>query len=157
MDKKIMKLMIVKLKDTICIKVKILFGKQGFIYFIGFKDDKKIRPLCVFFPKMSAYRIDADESGCMHFMIKEEKVFDKYVEIWVQFIEKVKTIILKCFFKNIIHSDHSNDSYDKISTKKIRIMKIKGINVYLKKSELIEIEKHKKKFFFKLRKFPPEI
>ena len=30
--------------------------KKGFKYLIAYKDDKKIRPLCIFLPKMSAYR-----------------------------------------------------------------------------------------------------
>ena len=29
---------------------------MGFKYFIGYKDAKKVRPLCAFLPKMSAYR-----------------------------------------------------------------------------------------------------
>ena len=37
---------------------------------------------------MSAYRIDFDENECMYFMIKEENVFDKYMNIW----EKVNNI-----------------------------------------------------------------
>ena len=40
---------------------------------------------------MSVYRIDFDESECMYSMIKEEKVYDKYMEIW----EKVNYIIKK--------------------------------------------------------------
>ena len=30
----------------------VSFGKKGFKYFIGYKD-AKIRPLCIFLPKMS--------------------------------------------------------------------------------------------------------
>ena len=52
---------------------------------------KKIRPLCIFFPKVSAYKIDFDETEFMFFMIKEEKFFDKYMEIW----GKVSNIIKK--------------------------------------------------------------
>ena len=52
---------------------------------------KKIRPSCIFFPKVSAYRIDFDETECMYFMIKEGKVFDKYMYIW----EKISNIIKK--------------------------------------------------------------
>ena len=40
---------------------------------------------------MSAYRIDLDEIECMCFMTKEEKVFDKYIEV----LEKVTNIIKK--------------------------------------------------------------
>ena len=37
-------------KRPISIK-KVSFGKKGFKYFIGYKDAKKIRPLCIFLPK----------------------------------------------------------------------------------------------------------
>ena len=57
--------------------------------FIGYKDDKKIKPLCIFFPKLSAYRIDFDETECMHVIKKEENVFDIYMDI----LEKVSNII----------------------------------------------------------------
>ena len=40
---------------------KVFFSKTGFKYFIGYKYGKKIRPLCVIFPKMSSYRRDFDE------------------------------------------------------------------------------------------------
>ena len=33
---------------------KVSFSKKGFKYFIGYKDAKKIRPLCKYLPKMSA-------------------------------------------------------------------------------------------------------
>ena len=52
---------------------KISFGKKDFNYFIGYKDAKIIRPLCIFFPKMSAYRKDFDKTKCMSFFIKDEK------------------------------------------------------------------------------------
>ena len=42
---------------------------------------------------MNAYRIDFDETNCMYFMIKEEKVFDKFMETW----EKVSNMIKKKF------------------------------------------------------------
>ena len=37
---------------------KISLGKNGFKYFIGYKDGKNIRPLCILLPKKSAYRRD---------------------------------------------------------------------------------------------------
>ena len=46
---------------------KISFGKKSFKYFIGYKD-AKIRPLCIFLPKMSAYRRDFDETKYMSFL-----------------------------------------------------------------------------------------
>ena len=46
---------------------KFPFGKQDFKYFIGYKENKKIRPLCILFPEMNAYRIDFDETESMSF------------------------------------------------------------------------------------------
>ena len=51
---------------------KMSFGKNGFEYFIGYKDAKKIRPLCIFLPKMSAYGRDFDKTKCMSFLRKDE-------------------------------------------------------------------------------------
>ena len=38
------------------------FGKKVFKYLISYKDPKIISPLCIFLPKMSAYRKDFDET-----------------------------------------------------------------------------------------------
>ena len=35
---------------------------QDFEYFIGYKDNKKIRSLCIFLTEMSSYRVDFDET-----------------------------------------------------------------------------------------------
>ena len=36
---------------------KVSFGKKGFKYFIGYKNDyEKVMPLCIVLPKISAYR-----------------------------------------------------------------------------------------------------
>ena len=37
------------------------FSKKGFKYFIGYKDGKNVRPLCVMIPKISAQRRDFDK------------------------------------------------------------------------------------------------
>ena len=42
---------------------------KGFKYFVGYKDAEKVRPLCIFIPKMSAYRRDFDENEYMSFLI----------------------------------------------------------------------------------------
>ena len=59
--------------NKIVVSNKISFGKKDFNYFIGYKDAKIIRPLCIFFPKMSVYRKDFDKTKCMSFLIKDEK------------------------------------------------------------------------------------
>ena len=66
----------------IVVSNKVSFGKKGFKYFIGYKDGKKIRPLCIFLPNMSAYRKDFDESKYISFLIKDDELLEKYNEIW---------------------------------------------------------------------------
>ena len=48
---------------------KVSFGKNDFKYFIGYKDVKKVRPVTLL-QKMTAYRIDFDETKCMSFFEK---------------------------------------------------------------------------------------
>ena len=43
------------------------FGKKDFKYLIGYKDVEKIRPLCIFNPKMSLCKRDFDKTRCMYF------------------------------------------------------------------------------------------
>ena len=73
---------------------KLPLGKQDFIYFIGYNDDKRIRHLCI----VSAYVTDFDETECIYFMIKQEKLSDRYMEIW----EKVSSITKKFNIELII-------------------------------------------------------
>ena len=47
------------------------FGKQNFKYFIGYKDAKKIRSLCILLPKMSIYKSNFDKTIYMHCSIKD--------------------------------------------------------------------------------------
>ena len=68
---------------------KLPFGTQDFRYFIGYKDNKKIRPLFIFFPERSIYKRYFDKTKCMYFMIKGENFFDQYMKIW----EKASNII----------------------------------------------------------------
>ena len=42
----------------------------------------KIKPFCVFLPKMTAYRKDFDESKYISLLIKDNELLEKYNEIW---------------------------------------------------------------------------
>ena len=55
---------------------------DGFKYFIGYKEGKIVKPLCLILPQMTGY-IEYFESGGknMSFVIKDY-VLDKYNEIW---------------------------------------------------------------------------
>ena len=54
---------------------KVSFGKKDFKYFVDYKDAKKIRPLCIFLPKMSTCIRNFDKTKCMSFLIKDGKWF----------------------------------------------------------------------------------
>ena len=42
-------------------------SKKGFKYFIGCKENEKVKPLCVMPPKMSIYAKNVDEANYMFF------------------------------------------------------------------------------------------
>ena len=64
--------------DKLAASNKVLFGKKGFKYLIGYEDaKKKTRPLCIFLPKMSAHRKDFNETKCVSFMIKDNEILKK--------------------------------------------------------------------------------
>ena len=69
----------VKNVDTSKIVVfnKVSFGIKRFKCFIGYKDNKKIRPLCIFFQRVSAYRKDFDETKYISFSIKDDELWKK--------------------------------------------------------------------------------
>ena len=49
---------------------------------------------------MSIYKRNFDKTKCMYFLIKDEKCFDKYIEIW----EKISNIIKKEFNCELVHN-----------------------------------------------------
>ena len=60
--------------NKIVVSNKVSFGKKHFRYFIGYRDGKKIRPLCILLQKMSAYRRDYAETKYMSFLIKDNEL-----------------------------------------------------------------------------------
>ena len=79
--------------NKIVVSSEVSFGKCGFKYFFSYKDAEKIRRLCTFLPKISAYRSNSYKTKCMYFFIKDEKISEKYYEIW----QKVSNVIKKEF------------------------------------------------------------
>ena len=75
--------------------------KKRFKYFIGYKDAKKIRPLCIFLPKMNAYRKNFDETKYMSFLIKDDELLKKYNKFW----KKVKNTINKEFDNDPVYNE----------------------------------------------------
>ena len=62
---------------------KFKHSDGGFKYFIGYKEDEIIKPLCIILPQMTEY-IKYFENGRknMSFVFKDDDVVDKYNEIW---------------------------------------------------------------------------
>ena len=67
--------------DKILVSNNVPFGKKGFKYFIGYKNAKKIKHLCVFVLKVTAYRRDFDETKYACVLIKGDKLLGKCNEI----------------------------------------------------------------------------
>ena len=67
--------------NKIIVSSKVPFGKKGFKHFIGYKDYRKVRPLCIALPKMSAYGIDFDKTKYTSFLIKNDELLEKYNKI----------------------------------------------------------------------------
>ena len=66
--------------NNVVVPSKVSFGKRSFKYFIG-HTDAKIRPFCIFIPKMGAYKRDFHENKYMFFLIKDDELLEKYNEI----------------------------------------------------------------------------
>ena len=75
--------------------------KKGFKYFICYKDAKKIKPSCIFLPKMTEYRKDFDETKYIYFLIKDDELLEQYNEIW----EKLKNSLKKELGSNPIYNE----------------------------------------------------
>ena len=63
--------MVLKLKDVInkiFIPQKISFGQKGFKYFIGYKDDDKVKSLSIMSPKINEYAKSFYETKYMSFL-----------------------------------------------------------------------------------------
>ena len=87
--------------NKIVVSNKVFFGKKGFKYFIGYKHAKKVRPSCLFLPKMSAYRRGFDENKYIYFLIKDDELLEKYNKI----LEKVKHMIKKEFDSETVYNE----------------------------------------------------
>ena len=71
--------------NKIIVSNEVSFGKKRCKYFIDYKDAKKLRPLCIFLLKMTAYIKYFDETKFMSLLIKDDELIEKHNEI----LEKV--------------------------------------------------------------------
>ena len=76
--------------DQIVLSDKFKYNSEGFKYFIGCQEAEIVKPLCIILPQMSGY-IKYFECGSknMSFLIKGDKVWDKYDKIWDSIKDKL--------------------------------------------------------------------
>ena len=60
--------------DKIIRSSKVTFRTNRFKYFTGYKDDEKVKPLCILFLKLRRYTKSFDETKCMPFLIEIETI-----------------------------------------------------------------------------------
>ena len=56
--------------------------KNSFKYFIGYRDNDNIRPLCIKLPQKTGYDREFDENATMSFIAKDKKLLKIYTKIW---------------------------------------------------------------------------
>ena len=76
--------------DQIVVSDKFRHNEDGFEYFINYKKDEIVKPLCIILPQMNGY-IKYFENGGKNrsFIIKDDTCLDKYNEIWDKIKEKL--------------------------------------------------------------------
>ena len=69
--------------NQIVISDKFKHTDDSFKYYIGYKEDGIIKPLCIILPQMSGYIKYFEKGGKkMSFVIQDDNVLDKYNDIW---------------------------------------------------------------------------
>ena len=69
--------------DEIVIFDKFKHSDDGFKYFIGYKKDEIVKPLCIILPQISGHIKYFENGGKnMSFVIKDNMCLDKHNEIW---------------------------------------------------------------------------
>ena len=69
--------------DQIVVSDKFKHSDEGFKYFIGYQEDEIVKPLCIILQQMMGYIKYFDNGGKnVSFLIKDDKILNKYEEIW---------------------------------------------------------------------------
>ena len=66
--------------DKIVVSDKVSLGKKVAKHFIGYKDGKKVRPLCILLPNIGAYRRNFDETIYVSFLTKDDEALEKIIK-----------------------------------------------------------------------------
>ena len=69
--------------DQIVVSDKFKHSDEDFKYFISYQEGEIVKPLCIILSQMSGYiRYFEDGGRNMSFFIKDDKVWEKYEQIW---------------------------------------------------------------------------
>ena len=76
--------------DQIVVSDRFKHNDEGFKYFIGYQKGEIIKPLCIILPQMNGCIKYFENGGKnMSFMIKDDKAWDKYDQIWNVMKDKI--------------------------------------------------------------------
>ena len=77
--------------DQIVVSDKFKHNNEGFKYFIGYLEGGIVKSLCIILPQMSGYiKCFEYEGQNISFLIKDDKVQEKYKQIWDVIKNKLK-------------------------------------------------------------------
>ena len=105
--------------DQIVVSDKFKHNNESFKYFIGYQESQIVKPLCIILPQMNGY-IKYFENGSknMSFLTKDEKVWEKYEQIWDVIKNKVSIKFhSKPIYENKYLKAKVRKYYDSIKTK----------------------------------------
>ena len=103
--------------DKIVVSNKWKINETTYKYLCGYLNNDAIQPLCVILPQMHGYLKYFDDGGKnMTFVTDNEKVYDKYNEIW----EVIRNILKVKFAVNPVRDDKYLIDKLKIFNKKNR-------------------------------------
>ena len=88
--------------DKIIVSNKWKIGETKYKHLCGYFNNDVIQPLCVVLPQMDGYIKYFDDGGKnMSFVTDDEKIYDKYNEIW-EVIRKLLKVNFKCHLSYFI-------------------------------------------------------
>ena len=87
---------------------KFKYSDGGFKYFIGYKEDEIVKPLCIILPQIIGYIKYFEYGGkSMSFVIKDEDVLDENIKIWDKIKGKLNKILWHACLWWKIHKSQS--------------------------------------------------
>ena len=88
--------------DQIVVSAKFKHSDDGFKCFIGYKEGKIVKLLCIILPQMTGYIKYFENRGKnMSFVIKDDDVLDKHNEIW----DKIKNTLSIKFRSLLVYDE----------------------------------------------------